>query len=781
MTAPVQICRTTDRRRRSGIALVIVLGLMAMLMILAVGFFVAMRTERLVARSYADQVRAREMAYLAIHRAIADIDSEISASNRVVPNWPTELKVSQGGIAISRPFFDLAANPADSTNDYAFMSFPAFLRPSLVATTNPAAGPQWLNVNPTFTGTPLSGRYAYLAANVSGFLDPNMDYTTNNIVSNHFTRSKAYDARDIGYNISGVDTFLTELSGLKGSNLFLSRNIKVSTNAPYARNRRFYRAETVPDLWILGEYGYSSGMPLKSYPAGYPTSLFPYSYFPLGFSSNGVAQTSIYIGGTAAEVEALKPQVSAAFAAMPGVKPDSDPDALARGLVDYLDSDFVPGGVDGGGTTTGPNCDMVCNEAVPMLHQFHINTNISPSSSVYRAGVQIVTQVWYPFAWPTNSLPYSIKMEVSVDGNGYAADGPSSATVALPTPVNGWIAHSYVQCTNTFWFQTSSTNAIPTSLTLKELSVIQGAKVVDRACGAGSPSTMVIPWGTYFTDTIGTSSGSWWWAPEPRINWIFDPAGNSQWRAGLKKGAGSPPWAGGNPGVPGEYPNPVTGVGIKEMYVRNRDQLRNAGELGLLAYEGAARAAGEWKTIRLIGADALPVLDVFTVHTNALAGILNPNTINTNVLAAVFLDALADRWPGDATNKVNAAIAGEIAKRIVVGHGAMATPFNNRSDFSRINFAGIPASFGGAGGALDEAQAEGVLRNTQALLSPRQNLFLIVVNGQAVTDANANNSVEENAGEVRGEARAVALVWRDPYKVNGRNKIFIRWIKWLDE
>lgn len=762
--------RRIARCRRSGIALVIVLGLMAMLVILAVGFFVAMRTERLVARSYADQVRAREMAYLAINRAVTEIDDEINNAGRVIPNWPAEVKFTQAGIVLtnnnSKPLFDL------STNDYAFMSFPSVLRPSLTALVGAVC---WNDVAPDFGGgTVLQGRYAYMAANVSGFIDPNMDYTTNNVIADFFTRTNAFNAMNIAYNSAGITNFLTELnnpySGAgnpQGINLFVGRTVKsTAANVP-GRIRPYYRAETVPDLRIMGMYGYNV-IPLKDHPA----NMFPYSYFPLGFrDAGGNAQTNIYIGGSATNVSAQIAQIAAAFQSMPvpGLNA-TDPDGLARGLVDYLDSDFVPGGIDGGGTTTGANCDRVCNEAVPMLHQLHINTNISSSTGgVYRAGVQIIAQVWYPFVYPTNSLAHSVRMEVSVDGNGYTADGATSATLSIPTPANGWIAHSFATCTNTFWFQTSGTNAIPVSLTLKELSVLQGTKVVDRACGPGSPSNSVIPWTTYFADSTGTTVGSWWFAPDPRCNWVFVASGNNQWRNGGTKGGGMPNWAGSHPSIAGEY-------GRKEMYVRNAGNLQNVGELGMLAYEGtAARGVGEWRTVRLLGPDALPVVDVFTVHTNALTGIVNPNTINWRPIGAMFLGASIDRWPGETNAVVNAITAETLGKAVVIGNNALGNPYNNRGDLARMDLSALALTY-------DGAQLEGIYRNTQAFLSPRQNLFLIVVAGQSVTDSNPkDNFADETAGEIRGDARAVALVWRDPYKVNGKNKIFIRWIKWLDQ
>nr|MBP7276155.1 hypothetical protein [Kiritimatiellia bacterium] len=490
--------RCSRRNTRSGIALVIVLGLMAMLMFLAVGFFVTMRTERLVARSYADQVRAREMAHLAIARATAEINTEISGANRVIPNWPTGLKLSTGGAGLTRPILQL------SSNDYAFMSFPAFLRPSLTNRYNAA---QWINVMNNFggaVGTTLHGRYAYIAADVSGLVDPNRDYSVTHPATN-FVRDLAYDANDIAYNRTGLDSILNEMmppySGAgnpQGVNLFLGRTQRSGSAAVPGRIRPYYRAETIPDLWIVGRYGYNVS-PLKDYPAGYPFNMFPFSYFPPGYCDNALnAQSALFIGGTAAQVEAQLGQLTPQFQGMTGLTA-GDPNALARGLVDYLDADFVPGGINGGGLAGGTNCDMPCNEAVPMLNQLHVNSVITPTADGYQITIRARAQVWYPFVAPTNTLPYQLRVNVALNGGGYTPVGPTTATAALAMPAGGWKhqpdASAFKDAYLDFQFKVVTPDPVPpppTALVFNEVAILQGGNVTDRMCGSGRVAT--IPW-----------------------------------------------------------------------------------------------------------------------------------------------------------------------------------------------------------------------------------------------------------------------------------------------
>ena len=63
--------RTEQELQNSGIALIMVLGLLTVMVLMAVTFAVSMRTERLAAGNAADTVRAREMVQAALARAHA--------------------------------------------------------------------------------------------------------------------------------------------------------------------------------------------------------------------------------------------------------------------------------------------------------------------------------------------------------------------------------------------------------------------------------------------------------------------------------------------------------------------------------------------------------------------------------------------------------------------------------------------------------------------------------------------------------------------------------------
>jgi hypothetical protein len=721
------------RDPRSGIALVIVLGMMALLMILAVGFFVAMRTERLAARSYADEIRARQMAHAAITRAMADVDVEISAANRVIPLWPNEVRVSPGG----------GAFPSLSTNMTGHV--PGFVLAAVNSQANTAG---WI------TAPHGNGQFAYMVVNVSGFLDPNRDYSVTN--STIFPRFEGYDANEIAYEHAQIATVLTELTP---NAINAARMIKGRVSTAF-RTKPYLRAETVPDLWIVGRYQYGGVTPLLRY----PESFFPYSYFPIGYrDATGLAQAPLNIGGTSAQVAAQRAQIETQFTDM-GLNA-TDAAYAAINLIDYLDDTSLVPGMAAGLGSTGPNCDNFATKAVPMLNQFMIRTAFGPPvSGVRPLTVEVKAQVWYPFVNTTN-LPFGLKVQAEVVGEGYSAVTPTA-----PPPVllgNDWSQNTFATNQVNFLVQTTSTNFVPTAVIIRELAIVDAQnRVVDRVCGPDRPVTLD---SSFLSYQAATPRISWWWVGDPRINWLWDPLGPgggrvSHWRLGARRvtdATGGPSdWMDKHPSVVGEY-------GRFEMYVRNQGNLRTVGELGLMVgregVAGVERSPVEWQTIRLLGTGALPVLDRFTVHTNALRGIVNPNTMNHRSVAAVLLDAPLERWPGEpAAPRLTAAQALQAATEVRDAH--VTSQFLNRSDLSRVNFTV----------GADDAQREGLLRNSAQLLSPRQNLFLVIVRGRAMS----------TSGNVTmGEAQAIALVWRDPYRnaVTGNHQTRIRWIRWMEE
>ena len=79
-------------KRRDGIALLVVLGMLALLLVMAATFSVTMRTERLAAGNYASNVAGQQLVQAALADAIEEIDRVMvdgASTSSVYPLWTT--------------------------------------------------------------------------------------------------------------------------------------------------------------------------------------------------------------------------------------------------------------------------------------------------------------------------------------------------------------------------------------------------------------------------------------------------------------------------------------------------------------------------------------------------------------------------------------------------------------------------------------------------------------------------------------------------------------------
>lgn len=292
--------------------------------------------------------------------------------------------------------------------------------------------------------------------------------------------------------------------------------------------------------------------------------------------------------------------------------------------------------------------------------------------------------------------------------------------------------------------------------------------------------------------------------PDPRMNHIPD-----LWIAGEEKGS------------LGDW-NDSAKRAIKEnlgvsdpqagdfaMFCRN-GPLETPGDLGFIPVIGAKKAlSAAWKTLDLFSLDAawlmrqlvskeeadyarvdpvtrkkLSFPDTLPVYTN---GTINPNTPLTNVLTAAFSDLTAMGIPGwDHTTqnkkKLTASEAKTIASRIIgyrskgeyddettEGLEGDGYDFVSGSDWV-IAFADSAwhKQLEGVFNGRPKNVREGLIRQTWGLFRPEDNLFVMIVVGQAIKEGPTGKIGEfkEEDDMVVGEKRAALLVWRDPFPVN---------------
>lgn len=621
--------RTDPARGKEGIALVIVLGFLTILIILGVAFVITMRMERLAARNYVHNVKARQSIKVAETRALVAIETDLAGAT--YPDWgANNTIVSSGGTTVG----DLASGLAETY-------FPKSLQAGVAAE---AANAEWVNFS---DGTTTIGRYAYLAVNCSGLLDANY----------------------IGATPRGGGTSTAEI---------VFSSLPEFDNDELGYYRSYYkRFESVPELYRLCANDALAGhpLPLRQLPSSYADSLFVYSYYPQGYSEGGVANSNVvYIGGMSVVTSAA---VRAAIQAQFGDLGFPNPEMVMWNLIDYLDTDNAPGGGSG-------LLNNFCTEPVPMINEVffanRVGVGATATDEYYTNSLDVTVEVWFPFVGVTNPNTYNVELRIRPDAPagafGVTIAGSLSAGAAWTTNQ----PYRYVK----FSVTNLTTRAIPGGPAIvlptryrMDLSVREGAGgvIVDRITDNPNPPGLVAAVPAIIPGE--TAQGRDYYVNDPRINWDLD----AHW---TRLDGDVNTLSNENPGVSASY---LAGDGTSQMYVRNRSGLPTVGELGYLLYS----ATKPWRTIRLVGPDpdnTARVLDRFTVATNSLRkGLANMNSLNTNVLAAAFTGAAAEWWPGEAGVILIASNAQRVAEAVID-----AGPYANLSDIARLTEADLAAS-----------------------------------------------------------------------------------------
>jgi len=204
---------------RQGVALIIVIGMLALMVILGVTFSIYMRTERVAAGSFKSGVVSRQLIPVALNWALAAINDDLG--NKPYPRW--YYLESPGSTVVP-----------GVTNASTMAWIP---RAALGPNQNPA--PRWIDI------AGVDGRVAYLVVNCSGLLDANVS-GANGI------------ARSIGTNVNEI-----QLSACPD----VADVAKLVADRPY---------ETVQELAKLGTNSgalnqcVSNFVCFSSFPSGYP-------------------------------------------------------------------------------------------------------------------------------------------------------------------------------------------------------------------------------------------------------------------------------------------------------------------------------------------------------------------------------------------------------------------------------------------------------------------------------------------------------------------------------
>ena len=717
------VCRPASSSR-SGIALVMVLGILSVMVIMAVAFAIAMRTERVAAGNYADSVRARQLVQAGLARALDDLAVKLGTNGLMssvggtnYPPWDATNSYTSAytNTSTNADVLCLLTKLTSANEATNFVPRALWSAATNADYTNTAAH-HWLPIeNIIYTNylgnsypvaTNLLGRVKYLVLNCSGLLDANF---------------VGGAARGIGTN--PMEIAINNMPEMTDYSGFINNR---------ANNYRYEMQEELAELntnYFFNFTVYSRALP------GYWDTNFP----------PGVG-TQVNLSGSAAQLAGRMDKITNAFVHA-GFSPFAA-GVLYSNLIDYVDDDFVPSNFE------------YCVENVPMINEVVVSNGVEVSAGSdaahrsYKVFTDVYVECWYPFV--TGAVAsFSLNVTNKFPG---AVGFQHSDYIANITPLNsaaGSVPVKYLCCQYIgVSFDWPTVNSITLTTTI-DPKVQWGGNNVD-ALKNPIVLTTTHDGNTYPARDNKAASLE---CLDPRFN--YDPADSRQWRprAILPENATN---ADPNPWTTGWWPTNLIGDVDSEMYVAG-DRLRSVAELGYLVYNPNE----PWKTVKLYGSTPYRVLDVFGLSTNTsdvlmtntvYRGVVNCNpNVATDATAVVFAGMPVDQYPGGSHSNTVMDGARALVSRIYFGGFC-----TNLSDIGRgLNQGDLPGA--------TELERESYFRNSVNLLNVRQNLFTIIIEADVASGGNIpSNPVKQ---------RAVALVWRDPYT----GEMFVRSIKWLKD
>ncbi|MGI6087617.1 MAG: hypothetical protein ACOYCD_06700 [Kiritimatiellia bacterium] len=720
-----------SNNRRSGIALVMVLGVLSLMVLMAVSFAISMRTERVAAGNQLDTVRARQLAQVGLVRAMDFLYEECGSSltnyNQIYPNWDVEVSyTSQAASVVAVDFLKGSASN--------FVPRALWDAAATISDTNASdnhAGKYWIHVtsetpdsaNPDHIVTNLIGRVAFMILNCSGLLDANF-----------------VGGADRGIGTNPVEIALENLPDVASSSFVTERY----------RNVRY---ETQAELNELVGTNFIA------------TNLFIYSRAPAGYYTNNgttLVGTQINLAGELNDIKGRGEQIIGAFE---NAGFDSGQAGLLfTNLLLYLDLEAANIGPKSQ-FKNDPNGEVIALSnafvaRVPMVNELVLETTVTctdedkpvPGENTYKSETQIWVELWYPFFAPNNA---SVTVRLPLGAAPYNGIGaPSAEEMPATVPERDFAVTKHTVASATFTGVAGAQHTLGVSNLSVE--VLAGAHIVDKVFPYRDLSmTITLPANQHGK----TSAGVVLECVDPRFNW--DPNDLNKWVVQGNNSTGkinlaTTTFLGANQDYDKSW----------EMYVASASPLQSVGELGYLAYD-------IWRTLKLYGPGAHPVLDYFAIETNCgdfvtnviWRGRVNPNTTNRAVLTALFDNMPIDEYPGQtnpAPQRLGLQHAEYVADFIIRNRS-----YTNLSDICRLNWEneGFPdPSF-----AENELRREAFLRNTTGLLSTRGQVYTVLIEAHLASGGNIPRNPSRQ--------RAVAVIWRDAWT----GEMIVRYLKWLQD
>lgn len=765
--------RTNQHTGKSGAALVIALGFLAVLTIIIVAFTVQTRTDRMAGRDFLIKAQTRHLLNTAMSHALEDIDTVVGT------NYPAFLAMASVETEADDTFL---ADAISFDDEEAFI--PGKGSPIYVdykdLFENEA---RWQSVFDAQQNTPV-GRVGYMILNTSGLLDANA------VGGHQISENPAYTERKNGLTPEEIQLspdLLPELSRGKTSLIFHDGTVETSNDAAlalvYNRTHAWGKFETLRDFYILNKLGYyTSGA--GNILTKQPESFRIFSFFPPANKSLG------YMGSTP---ETLNENAVRTALQATGITGENQTFVLQQ-LKDYLDTD------------NNLQDLRYSVEPVPSLNEilltfdFQLSVEISMDEETEDPSTIEITvdcinncllevEAWMPHSNATLNEQFRVKIislnstvspsdlfpdfkeiwsketavfrEVSQQHHIYDASFSASSSESSYTDSDrfvsefGQIVGEIDQLGLSCFTPAGKPLDLVANLKLpiedhtSELAAI-AEEMAEFIFGGGGVDGMQ----TNFTFSIGMGT------IDPRLNW--DGLNENHWVEtgdnGYDASIGS---------INRNIIAAKTGALSKDepfdsIYVRNEGRIDSVYEFTYFLQD----TNRPWHTFQFFPENDVDKdgLDLKTREiANVLAterrtpdskGFINPNTPHQNVLASAFYNMPVDEFVQNdytETRRLSPADSINLFKQF-----AKNRPYLDRTDIiESLSYSNVASVIQGS-----TWENESVLRNAINLLATRDSTYTLLLAAQSGNDINLDGVIGDD--EVDATQKAVACIWRDP-------------------
>lgn len=724
------------RKSDSGVALIVVLGIMAILAVIAVAFSKAMRDQRLAARNYADQIRAEHLVHAGVATALDFVDATMRGDK-------------------CYPFFSGGDAYGSRNSNEACSLFIGEARDMIPLALHQQASNvicNWIYVVGTNNAggssevTMTNGRVAFLIVNCSGLLDANC---LDRLGSQNQHGIMQLDATEIDTDIADAGRFISDRD----------QHVRYDTVAELAMNDGI--AYPSSNLFV---YSYDINRDV------YFTNRYELGTTNIGlldkFRINGITNTADCPAYASDAVEAYRTELANSgswlttnywrkltdllIEAQYGYDTDTNPPtaimhtcatSTAWNIINYLDEDTIP---QTGSTTPWLGADGC--EPTPLINEVVLSVT-SPLNYT------LTVELWFPF-YPVSAAPgeYGLRIFAFTNDPVALAGASTIPTGSYHLATNHLVAAmSYTNAASRFGLY-SLTNILLGTNGPAPVSSDDQLWFIARVTKNGAIVDQAMTSGTNAFSDIGSYSVK----QDPRLNAYSTAWGKFASNTLGRINEGCQPWTGYGQGLP---------IFFRNEPMQSIDEVCHV----FMPYTPAPPTnpvtfgVTPWQSVRLTdyysGAAFVEWMTVRPATTNpAVHGLVHPNTQQRNALAALFGNArvrdsdnsgvMLSLTPTDRSDFANAMDEVSMNLRSLFYYTGRNTHFD-----------ALPLEYG---------QKEDALRSIVEMLTLRQNIFTIIIAAQALS---------KDGRGVLAEKRAMAIVYRDSYT----GQSFVRLFKWLSK